>query len=109
MTCGFRPGELIILAALAGDGKTALALNVAQHVAMNPTNPRAVAVFSLEMSSESLLQRMVCAQARVSQTSSGRIPRQRRTPPAAEGSGRYRQGADLYQRQLDDRPDGDPR
>lgn len=68
MTGGFRPGELIILAARPAMGKTALALNIAQSVAMNPANPRAVAVFSLEMSNESLLQRMVCAQARVSQT-----------------------------------------
>jgi replicative DNA helicase len=68
MTGGFRPGELIILAARPAMGKTALALNLGQYVAMNPTAPRAVAVFSLEMSNESLLTRMICAQARVSQT-----------------------------------------
>ena len=48
-------------------GKTALALNIAQHVATNPKNPKAVAVFSLEMSKESLLTRMLCAAARVDQ------------------------------------------
>lgn len=68
MTGGFRPGELIILAARPAMGKTALALNLGQYVAMNPTNPKACAVFSLEMSNESLLTRMICAQARVSQT-----------------------------------------
>jgi replicative DNA helicase len=46
---------------------TALALNIAQHIAENPKNPRAVAVFSLEMSKESLLTRMLCASARVDQ------------------------------------------
>jgi replicative DNA helicase len=46
---------------------TALALNIASHVAMNPKNPKAVAVFSLEMSKESLLTRMICAEARVDQ------------------------------------------
>lgn len=68
MTGGFRPGELIILAARPAMGKTALALNVGQYVAMNPAQPKAVAVFSLEMSNESLLTRMICAQGRVSQT-----------------------------------------
>ncbi len=46
---------------------TALALNIAQHIAENPKNPKAVAVFSLEMSKESLLTRMLCASARVDQ------------------------------------------
>jgi len=48
-------------------GKTALALNMAQHMTCNPANPQTVAVFSLEMSRESLLTRMVCASARVDQ------------------------------------------
>jgi replicative DNA helicase len=42
-------------------------VNIAQHVAMHPTQKQTVAVFSLEMSSESLLTRMVCAAARVDQ------------------------------------------
>ena len=67
MTGGLREGELFILAARPAMGKTALALNIAQHVASNPTNPKAVAVFSLEMSKESLLTRMLCASARVDQ------------------------------------------
>ena len=67
MTAGLHEGELIILAARPSMGKTAFALNIAQHVATNPQEPKTVAVFSLEMSAESLLTRMVCAGARVDQ------------------------------------------
>jgi replicative DNA helicase len=67
MTAGLHEGELIILAARPSMGKTALALNVAQHVALNPADQRTVAVFSLEMSKESLLTRLICASARVDQ------------------------------------------
>jgi replicative DNA helicase len=67
MTAGLHEGELVILAARPSMGKTALALNVAQHVATNPVDPKTVAVFSLEMSKESLLTRMICAGARVDQ------------------------------------------
>ena len=67
MTGGLREGELFILAARPAMGKTAYALNIAQHVACNPKSPKAVAVFSLEMSKESLLTRMICAAARVDQ------------------------------------------
>jgi len=63
MTGGLHAGELIILAARPSMGKTALALNIAQHVAAKLD--KAVAVFSLEMSKESLLTRMLCATARV--------------------------------------------
>jgi replicative DNA helicase len=67
LTGGLREGELIILAARPAMGKTAFALNIAQHVATNPHNRKACAVFSLEMSKESLLTRMLCATARVDQ------------------------------------------
>ena len=63
MTGGLHAGELIILAARPSMGKTALALNIAQHVATKLD--KTVAVFSLEMSKESLLTRMLCASARV--------------------------------------------
>lgn len=66
-TGGLREGELIIFAARPAMGKTALALNVAQHVATSQKNPKAVAVFSLEMSRESLLTRIICSMARVNQ------------------------------------------
>ena len=67
MTGGLHEGELFILAARPAMGKTALALNIGQHIASNPANPRAVAVFSLEMSKESLLTRLICAAGRVDQ------------------------------------------
>lgn len=67
MTGGLHGGELFILAARPSMGKTALALNIAQHVAMHPQIRKPVAVFSLEMSSSSLLTRLLCAAARVDQ------------------------------------------
>ena len=63
MTGGLHPGELVILAARPSMGKTALALNMAHHVATRLH--KTVAVFSLEMSKESLLTRLFCAAARV--------------------------------------------
>jgi replicative DNA helicase len=67
MTAGMHEGELIILAARPSMGKTALALNIAHHVATNMQNPKTVAVFSLEMSNDSLLTRMICAASMVDQ------------------------------------------
>ncbi len=67
MTGGLHGGELFILAARPSMGKTALALNIAQHVATHPAIRKPVAVFSLEMSSSSLLTRLLCSAARVDQ------------------------------------------
>jgi replicative DNA helicase len=67
MTGGLHGGELVIIAARPSMGKTALALNIAQHVATHPQIRKPVAVFSLEMSSASLLTRLLCAAARVDQ------------------------------------------
>ena len=58
-TQGFQPGQLIILAARPAMGKSAMALNLAMNIA--EINNQNVAVFSLEMSSEQLVQRMVAA------------------------------------------------
>jgi replicative DNA helicase len=63
MTGGLHPGELVILAGRPSMGKTALALNMAHHAAAKLG--KTVAVFSLEMSKESLLTRLLCASARV--------------------------------------------
>ncbi len=62
MTTGFQPSDLIIVAARPSMGKTAFCLNIATHAAVEG---HGVAVFSLEMSKESLVQRMLTAEARV--------------------------------------------
>src|SRR6202045_657622 len=62
-TAGLQPSELIILAARPSMGKTALALNIAENVALRHREP--VAIFSLEMSKESLLLRLLASEARV--------------------------------------------
>lgn len=63
MTSGLQKSDLIILAARPSMGKTALALNIAQNVALKAK--KAVAIFSLEMSKEQLVQRMLCSEAEV--------------------------------------------
>src|SRR6516164_6122509 len=60
---GLQPSELIILAARPSQGKTALALNMAENIAIRGGLP--VALFSLEMSKESLLQRLVASVAQI--------------------------------------------
>ena len=60
---GLAPSNLIILAGRPGMGKTSFVLNVAEHVAFNQKMP--VAIFSLEMSAEQLLHRMICSQSEV--------------------------------------------
>jgi len=65
MTSGLQKGDLIIIAARPSMGKTALAINIAQNAAVH--HKAIVAVFSLEMNKESLLRRMLAAQARVDQ------------------------------------------
>ena len=63
MTSGFQPSDLVIIAARPSMGKTALVLNIAQYAAIERNMP--VAVFSLEMSKESLVQRMLTSEGRV--------------------------------------------
>src|SRR5436190_7537065 len=65
MTSGLQGGDLIIIAARPSMGKTALALNIAEHVAVDNGLP--VAVFSMEMSSTQLAMRMLGSIARVDQ------------------------------------------
>jgi replicative DNA helicase len=63
LTSGLQPSELLILAARPSQGKTALALNLAENIAIRAGQP--VAIFSLEMSKESLLQRLVASVAQI--------------------------------------------
>ncbi|MEN6414052.1 MAG: replicative DNA helicase [Veillonellales bacterium] len=61
LTSGLQPSDLILIAARPSMGKTAFVLNIAEHVAVH--EKQAVAFFSLEMSKEQLVQRMLCAEA----------------------------------------------
>lgn len=65
MTAGFQRGDLIIIAGRPSMGKTAYALNVAQHAAIHADNPVPVAIFSLEMSKEQLALRLLCSESRI--------------------------------------------
>ncbi len=62
-TSGFQNAELVIIAGRPSMGKTSFALNVAQHLAIKEKIP--VGVFSLEMSAEQLVMRLLCSEARV--------------------------------------------
>ena len=63
MTSGFHADELIILAARPSVGKTAFVLNIAKNVAVNLNET--VAIFSLEMGAESLVERIICSHASI--------------------------------------------
>jgi len=65
LTAGFQKSDLIIIAARPSVGKTALALNIAQNVSIKHKIP--VALFSLEMSKESLARRILCSEAEIDQ------------------------------------------
>ncbi len=74
MTAGFQRGDLIIIAARPAMGKTALCLNIVRHVAVEAQV--GVGLFSLEMTSHQLAQRMLCSEARVDShlMRTGRLP-----------------------------------
>jgi replicative DNA helicase len=63
LTMGLQPSDLIVIAARPSMGKTSLALNIADHVAVEEGVP--VAIFSLEMSAQEVTKRMLCSRARV--------------------------------------------
>lgn len=67
LTWGLQPAEMIVLAARPSVGKTSLAMNIAEYAAIHEGQP--VGVFSLEMSEDSLMVRMICSRAHVSTTS----------------------------------------
>jgi replicative DNA helicase len=94
MTTGLHEGEMIVIAARPSMGKTSLAMNIAEHVAMEEKLP--VAVFSLEMSAESLVLRMLCSQARVNLRSlQGGFLAQRDFPNLTQAAGKMA-GARLF-------------
>ena len=66
MTSGFQAGDLVVLAARPSMGKTALAINIAEHVALNEGLP--VAVFSMEMGAAQLAVRVVGSIGRIDQS-----------------------------------------
>ncbi|MBP2628540.1 MAG: replicative helicase [Firmicutes bacterium] len=63
LTSGLQPSDLILIAARPSMGKTAFVLNIAQHIGVK--EKKAVALFSLEMSKEQLVQRMLCAESTI--------------------------------------------
>ena len=63
MTSGLHPAEMIVIAARPSVGKTSLAMNIAEYVAIDERLP--VGIFSLEMTAESLILRMLCSRSRV--------------------------------------------
>jgi len=99
MTAGLQPSDLIIVAGRPSMGKTSFCLNIAEHVAIE--KQIGVAVFSLEMSKEQLVLRMLCSQARVdlSKVRTGYLA-QKDFPLLAEAAGRIHD-APIY---VDDTP-----
>lgn len=66
LTWGFQKSDMIVLAARPSMGKTTLALNIAESIALPPRGDRLpVLIFSLEMSAPQLVQRLICSRARV--------------------------------------------
>lgn len=65
LTSGFQKSDLVIIAARPGMGKTALALTLARNASLTADKPRAVAFFSLEMSSKQLVMRMISSEAEI--------------------------------------------
>ena len=66
LTAGFQRGDLAVIAGRPAMGKTSLVLNIIQHIAIEEGKP--VALFSLEMSKEAIVQRLLCAEGRVNST-----------------------------------------
>jgi len=66
-TAGFQPGDLIVLGGRPSSGKTAFGLNIAEYVAIEIKEP--VAIFSLEMSLQQVILRMLCSEAEVDASS----------------------------------------
>ncbi len=63
LTCGFQPGDFIIVAGRPSMGKTALGLTMAEHAAVNDQKP--IIFFSMEMSNQQVAQRILCSRGRI--------------------------------------------
>jgi replicative DNA helicase len=98
-TSGFHGGEMIVIAARPSMGKTSLAMNIAEHVAADERLP--VGVFSLEMTAESLVLRMLCSRSRVNLRSIRDGFLAERDFPKLTGSAGKLAGAPLF---IDDAP-----
>ncbi len=81
LTAGFQKSDLILIAARPSQGKTALALNIASHVILDSQDPKPVLFFSMEMSGQAIMQRLIATDARVNlqQVRNGFFPRSRWT------------------------------
>src|SRR5438034_1865307 len=99
MTSGFHEGEMIVIAARPSMGKTSLAMNIAEHVAIELRLP--VGVFSLEMTADSLVLRMLCSRSRVNLRNIRDGFLAERDFPKLTGSAGKLAGAPLY---IDDTP-----
>ena len=75
LTLGLHNGDLIVIAGRPSMGKTALAMNIAENVSTRAGDPKKVGIFSIEMSKEALVLRMLCGRARLNQQKvrSGRL------------------------------------
>ncbi|HZV82637.1 MAG TPA: replicative DNA helicase [Geobacteraceae bacterium] len=65
MTAGFQKGDLVIVAGRPSMGKTAFALNLGQNAAIHADQKTSVAIFSLEMSKEQLVTRLLCSESKI--------------------------------------------
>ena len=87
-TCGFQRSDMVVIAARPSIGKTALALRIAEHCAIDRKIP--VAVFSLEMSAEQLTQRLLCSRSRVNAQDARRgIFKRDRWPDIVKAAGEF--------------------
>ena len=94
MTDGLHPGEMIVLAARPGCGKTSIAMNIAEYVGVDLGIP--VGVFSLEMTKVSLTQRMICSRAKVNARTIRKDSLQEREAPKLVGSAGKLKPANIY-------------
>ncbi len=65
ITNGLQRSEMMVIAARPSMGKTSLVMNILENITMHPENPQPAAFFSLEMSAEQIVQRLLCSRARI--------------------------------------------